>query len=117
MNEVMVIGGAANLAIGLISLGLAIPLALRKVGINNWYGVRTRRSYRSEENWKKINAHYGAGMILWSSIVTLVGLAMVLLGIFAPAILPGSCGYWLNLSLLLLIIPPAHTLMWSRCLD
>lgn len=36
--------------------GLAVPLALRKIGPNQWYGFRTRKNLADEELWYETNA-------------------------------------------------------------
>ena len=45
--------------IGLLLVATSIPLALRRVPMNRWYGVRTRKAYVSDENWYAINAFGG----------------------------------------------------------
>ena len=42
---------------------LAVPLTLRKVGPNSWYGFRTRRSLANLATWYEVNAHAGRGLI------------------------------------------------------
>lgn len=57
---------------GALLAASGIPLALRKVPMNRWYGVRLPESYASEGAWYDINAYggrlflvYGIGVILF----------------------------------------------------
>ncbi|HWL54953.1 MAG TPA: SdpI family protein [Chthoniobacteraceae bacterium] len=60
-----------NLAIALILAGGSIPLILRKVPMNDSYGVRFPQAFKSQEAWYEINA-YGGKMLLLSSLPVLV---------------------------------------------
>jgi uncharacterized membrane protein YjgN (DUF898 family) len=77
-------GAAIGLAImdvvvGLIFLGLFIPLVQRKIGRNAAYGVRTRRTLASDKAWYAVN--YGAakagvymsiGLVIFGIVVALL---------------------------------------------
>ncbi|HWL52791.1 MAG TPA: hypothetical protein VNQ90_10165 [Chthoniobacteraceae bacterium] len=114
MNTVLFIAGSANLVAALVCIGVSLPFALRKVKVSNRIGVRIRKSYLSVEHWKKINAYFSRWLILWSLPVLLVGVTMVVGAFKFPGAFPGWSAFWLNLSLLLLLLPPVQTLMWSR---
>lgn len=58
-----------------------IPLALRKVPMNRWYGVRLPESYASEERWYDINAYGGRLFVIY-------GIAVLLFGGFARDLAP-----------------------------
>jgi hypothetical protein len=45
--------------IGVAMMATSVPLMLRRVPMNRWYGVRTRKAYASEEAWYEINAFGG----------------------------------------------------------
>lgn len=64
-------GGYFLLAVGLLLVGLSIPLIKRSVGMNQFYGVRTHEAFKSEENWYAIN-HYGGKQLLGAGIFTTV---------------------------------------------
>ena len=64
-----------HLGIGLMTSALAVPLVLRKVPMNYWYGVRTRKAFVSEENWFAVNAHGGKALLLFGLFLTAFALA------------------------------------------
>ena len=80
-----------NTMIGLFNIGsailfilLSIPLINRKVKMNNFYGVRIRKSFESDENWYKINAYGGKQLAIWSIPLILTGLGCFLVPIHDP---------------------------------
>ena len=46
-------------SIGAMSVVVSVPLILRWIPMNRWYGIRTRKAFASEENWYAINAYGG----------------------------------------------------------
>ncbi len=65
---------AINIFCGLLFVGLAIPLYKGKVKMNYLYGVRFSNSFKSDENWYKINKYGAKRMMIWSIPVFVVGL-------------------------------------------
>lgn len=65
--------GLSDLLTGLLFIGLAIPLILRKVARNRWYGVRISKAFASEANWYAINAVGGRWMAMAGGILAIVG--------------------------------------------
>ena len=59
--------GILMLLTGGVNVGMSIPLLYDKVKMNQWYGMRTKKSFESEENWYRIN-RYGARLMIWWSI-------------------------------------------------
>ena len=49
----------ANACIGLLFVALSVPLMLRRVKRNRWFGVRFQAAYASDEDWYAINAYGG----------------------------------------------------------
>jgi len=49
----------SNLITSLLLVGIAIPLSYRKIKPNRLYGIRTKFSYSSDENWYRINQYGG----------------------------------------------------------
>lgn len=47
------------ISIGTISVVVSMPLIRRRVPMNRWYGIRTRKAFASEDNWYAINAYGG----------------------------------------------------------
>lgn len=65
--------GRMNLIVGLVSIGISIPLVLRKIPMNNWYGVRVPKAFTSDENWYEINAYGGKWMIAAGAALAAIG--------------------------------------------
>ena len=57
--------------IGLVTVVLSIPLMLRKVAMNRWYGIRIPKAFISPHNWYELNA-YGGGLLFLFGIFLLV---------------------------------------------
>jgi len=68
-----------NIATGCLCILLGLPLMLRKVRMNRWYGVRIPKSFASDENWYRINEYGGRQLIVWA-------LPLLALGIFCFAL-------------------------------
>ncbi len=67
---------------GLLSTGLAVPLILRKVKLNGWYGFRTPKTMRDERTWYAANAFTGKLLLMWGLVVTFASIVLF----FVPAI-------------------------------
>ncbi|MBN2208288.1 MAG: SdpI family protein [Candidatus Coatesbacteria bacterium] len=65
--------GMMNLIVGLVLIGISIPLVLRKIPMNWWYGIRTREAFESDDNWYAINAHGSKWMIACGIILAAIG--------------------------------------------
>lgn len=64
----------SNICEALIIAGLAVPMVLRKVPMNRYYGARMPQSYRSDANWYAINEMSGKYLIGWSLPILALGL-------------------------------------------
>jgi len=70
---------------GLLIAALSIPIMLRKIPPNLWYGLRTVETLRDENVWYEANARSGRGGVILGmgiALLALLGLppeAMVLL--------------------------------------
>ena len=75
-----------DVVVGLIFLGLCIPLVQRKIGRNGVYGFRTPKTLASDEAWYAVN--YGA-----AKAGVFMSIALVIFGILlaiVPALLPST---------------------------
>lgn len=87
---------------GLLLLLLAIPLVLRRVRPNRWYGLRLRAALADERVWYDANAASGREMVIFGGGFTLVALLLPLLpGVTDPAYSLGCAGLLLVGSLVL----------------
>lgn len=65
---------------GLLIFLLAIPMILRRVPPNRMYGVRTKASFASEDDWYRINAIGGRYLAAAGIVILVVGIV----GFFLP---------------------------------
>jgi hypothetical protein len=75
MDPVAITIGVGWMAVGLLTIGLAIPLLQGNIGRNALYGVRFRQSFQSEEAWFAINRYGAKRMIIWALPVIAIGVA------------------------------------------
>jgi len=98
MGEGASVLGILHMGIGLLLIGLSIPLLLGRVRMNGWYGVRLPQAFRSEANWYSLNRYgaiqlmcYGAALIVLGVVVVLIsprpGSAWFVVGLAAPGLL------------------------------
>ena len=73
IDEARLVGLVIALA-GLVVAGVSIPLILRRIPMNGFYGVRIPKSFVSDENWYAINAYGGRFLALAGAIISVVGL-------------------------------------------
>jgi hypothetical protein len=89
---VTVLGGS------LLPIVVAMPLAMRKVPRNRFYGFRTRAAVADDSIWFGANAHFGRRLIAASAGSALAALPTHLFRPFAPAV-------FLPVSIFLLAVP------------
>ena len=65
--------GLINIGSALLIIAVSIPLIMRKVKMNYFYGIRIKKSFESEENWYAINAYGGKQLVIWSIPMLLAG--------------------------------------------
>lgn len=66
---------------GLLLVGLSIPLLLRRVKPNWWYGFRTPKTFSDEHIWYESNAYAAKWLLISGAIHTVVSLVLY----FVPA--------------------------------
>ena len=95
-----------NIGTGLLFIALSIPLMLRRIPMNIWYGYRFKKAFMSNELWYNTNAYGGKQMIQWSSPLTIMSAAIFLL-----MDMPGSLVAQIAVSVFLLVILPIINIM------
>lgn len=97
--------------IGIVSMLVSIPMMLRRVPMNRWYGVRTRKAFVSDENWYEINAFGGKAFFLF-------GLFLVAVAWFGRDVLPdprdASAALVMGLPMGALLVVLAALWLYSR---
>ena len=71
---------AAFIISGLIFVSTSIPLVLRKIPPNSFYGIKVPKAYESPELWYKLNAKGGRIMIAYGAIMAAIGLILLFTG-------------------------------------
>ena len=87
--------------IGLVTTAIAIPMVLRIVPMNRFYGIRIPKAFKSDRNWYAINA-FGGWLLL------AYGLLLVVFGIAAQDLAPSETSIWMAPFIcgpLLLVLP------------
>jgi uncharacterized membrane protein len=80
--------------LGLLLIALALPLFLRKMPPNRWYGVRVPATFADEAVWYEANALSGRDLIV-------LGVLQVLAATLLPALLSEPVYVFVNLALML----------------
>jgi uncharacterized membrane protein len=70
-----------GIIIGLVIIGVSIPLIFNKVKPNPWYGFRTPKTLSSPDIWYKANRYMGKDMFVAGIVITTV---YILLPIIRP---------------------------------
>lgn len=102
MDNLNIIIGISNLSTAIIIMAVCIPLLLKKMPMNSMYGFRLSKSFRSNENWYAINSYGAKHLIIWSSLLGVLGIVCF----FLP---PMESGVMMLLAILpipISIIPP-----------
>ena len=74
MMENNVIFGLLNIVSGVLIIGISIPLVMRKIKMNRFYGMRIRKAFESDEIWYELNAYAGKLGIVWSIPIIVAGI-------------------------------------------
>ena len=83
MDAVATTVGLSLIAMGVVSIGLAIPLLQGKIGRNAMYGMRFRQSFQSDAAWFAINRYGAKRMIAWAAPIIALGCAALFLPLSA----------------------------------
>jgi hypothetical protein len=99
------------LALGELNLGviifiISLPLMLRKVPMNQTYGIRIKAAFKSEASWYEINAYGGRLLAGWSPLMIAAGITGFFMSPDHFVAYAASCGVCtlLTLSVPLLLI-------------
>ena len=65
-------------ATGLFLIGLAIPMMLRRVKPNRWYGFRTPKTLSDDAIWYASNAYGGKLLLIFGIVHTIASLVLYL---------------------------------------
>ena len=66
-----------NLTVSILVIAAAIPLALGRVPMNRWYGIRTRNACGSIDEWYRVNRIGGRRFIACATGLGALSIAML----------------------------------------
>jgi len=66
-------------ATSLLLIGLSIPMLLRRVKPNRWYGFRTPKTLSNDKIWYESNGYSGKRLLVFSTIHTITSLVLYLI--------------------------------------
>ncbi len=102
MQNVNVILAILFAFLGVLVGILCVPLALGRVPMNRFYGIRIPKSYQSDGDWYAINRYGGRQMLIYAVFVASVGVGIL----FVP-LRPDKVWFWvIVLAPLFLLVPP-----------
>lgn len=117
MNTPLFIVGVSNVFVAILCIATSIPLLKGCIKRNSWYGIRIRKAFVSEENWKKINEYGARAIIRWSLLILLAGLLLSIAAFFISFDQTSNIAWFLMPALLNIIFifgALIQTLIWSR---
>lgn len=97
------------IGIGILIIALAIPMYLRKVKRNGFYGFRTSLTRSSDEVWYPSNRYAAITMMIWSVIA--IGLGVVSL-FFSP--LSSAYEMFLHFFPVTILVPGLISVRWTK---
>lgn len=76
---------------GVILVALSIPMLLRRVKPNYWYGFRTRKTLANVQVWYDVNAYAGKRLLVSGILIT----AAAILFAFVPEMSVDAYAWWM----------------------
>lgn len=73
MQETNTILGLLNITCGVLLILASIPLAMKKIPMNRFFGFRLPKALVSPESWYAVNHYGGRQMIRWSLFLIVIG--------------------------------------------
>ena len=102
--------GLGNIFVALLIIAVSVPLVMRKIPMNRFYGIRFKKSFESDENWYKINAYGGKQLIAWSIVLLIIGA----LAVVFPAKEDGVFPILIGAAPLITLIPAYMSYLYSK---
>lgn len=110
MEQTSLFLGLMNLVLGLVVLIMSIPLVRGKVRMNPVFGARVARSFESEGNWDRINRYGGRQLMIWGTILVLIGIICLVLDLGSSP----EITILLAFAPLLLLVPAIRTVLYAK---
>lgn len=74
------------LIVGVLFITISIPLIMRKVKINNWYGVRLPQTMKNEKIWYEVNMQSGKHLFVFGVLISLVSILFYLCEFYSSVV-------------------------------
>ncbi|MEW6731571.1 MAG: SdpI family protein [Acidobacteriota bacterium] len=71
---------------GLLYIGLGLPLYFKKIKPNRWYGFRTRKTLSDPEIWYAANKISGLDITIAGVVTSIAAIKLYFLGIIFPVL-------------------------------
>jgi hypothetical protein len=111
MEENVVIG-LVNTGSGVFFMVFCIPLLKRKIKMNDWYGFRFSKAFKSEENWYAINEYGARKLFTWSLFSIVTGLLAFFINFGKNDFIQM---FWVVIPITLLtVIPAVQTINYAK---
>ena len=75
MTAVQIVLGSLDILSAVAFIGVGVPMAMRKIPMNRWCGIKIRKAFQSEALWYDINAYGGRQFIIWALPILAAGVA------------------------------------------
>jgi hypothetical protein len=99
---------ATVIGVAVVTALIALPLALRKVPRNRFYGVRTRRTLADDRTWYESNAYGGRCLLAASAVSIVIALLLALTPLPPDLLLPAGLAALVVPSLVAAIVAIRH---------
>ena len=117
MEKLHLILGITNISSGILFILISIPLVMKKIPMNHFYGFRIKKAFSSEENWFKINQYGGRQLILWSIPLIGIGLSYFFYPVREPLSEMASALYAAGPMCICAGVAIIKTILFSKALD
>lgn len=97
--------------IGILIIGLSIPLVKDKIKKNYWYGFRIPKAYTSDENWYAINRYGGQRFIRWGPLFFCFSILSLIVPLESSATITILFGF---LPVIIILFPIIEVLIYAR---
>ena len=81
-----------NIFMGLLIMGIAIPMVMEKIKPNMLYGFRTKKTLSDEKIWYASNKYAGKVMIWCGAVMVIISAVVMMLDRFTSAFVSVSEG-------------------------
>jgi ABC-type phosphate transport system permease subunit len=97
------------ISISVLTIVLCLPLISGTVEMNGVYGIRTKKAFKSKENWDAINRFGGKAFLIFSILYALLAVPLAIYFRGNPDVLG-----WISYSPILFILPGISISIFQR---